>query len=1462
MMFKSFIQRITGQPKRTKSRKPTYRGLRLESLDKRSLLAADIGAIIGTTFIDNNGSGATTVEVSDTRIGGIQVQIFLDNPTTGTVGSFDVGDSLSGTVTSSSTAGPTLGNYRFDDLAPGRYFVQQAATVTPVGLVNPARSTVDILTGSVRVAAIDTFNQTPLALVANTAIAVTSNNAAPDAIGGQRNVLLTRSGGAGNVSLDIVPGATVTDPGLLAIGSSVAPGTALIQYDGDNSSTLDPLGLGSVDLDASDSRSGLIFEIDSAVPTIGGGITVRIYTSATNFSFADVTFPAAADPGPTTVFVPFSSFATDTVGGATGPADFTDVGAIEQTISVVADQDVRVSLVESARPETVTANLRNVQPLTTGNLVFQDNNNDGIFGAGDVGLAGVDVELYALTSLAGVVNPGTQTPVATTTTDVSGGYSFTGVTPGFYAIVIPGREFDPSSVAVGARTLVGFLTSTPTPETAGANANVDNDDDGRAVLGQLYVASGAFELISGQEPTVIIGGNTNNTFDFGFVSNADLQLTKTFVSLGAPLPNGTREAVFRIDVVNNGPVTATGITVVDTLPIGLTFDRLTSTANPAIAPTGVTLGGTVGNLTTFNLTNLGSTAGTSFHIVTILAANVTADLTNSATVDGDQLDLVANNTDDALLDLPQNDLSISKTLETTTGNPIPPAIARTGDTVVYRITVNNDVLNLPAIDDAATGVTVVDTLPVGVTFVSGRIGTGAVGAGITFNSTTREVTANVGNVNRGTPVPILLTVTVNSDAANLITNAATVSNTPDTDTNTANDNASVDSSVSRAVDLTVAKSISTLPGDNSTAIFGAPLTFSITVTNRTTSPGVSRGFTVTDVLPAGLTLVANSFDALTSGVTVASAGQTLTFTGGTLAIGASATFTFDVLVAQNAAASITNTALVAPINSGATVDVDINTANGDQDDDEVIVPIRDIELVVAKSSNFSGTQTPTPGGVTTDTNAATPGGNITYTILVTNSGPSDAVNVNVVDTFPTGFTATSVTIGGTQVIDNDPAAGTLAFVIPSVPVGATGVSVLVTGTIAATRTGTLSNSVTVSGGGVSDLPAGNTASVSTPLTPVVDLTVDKTGPATAIPGGAPIVYTIVVSNTGPSVATNVSFADDLPAGVTIQSVTLNATAIANTGTGGDVAFVIPTIGIGAANQATVVITVGTDAALTGNLLNRATATLGTEIATDDFITTLNPTADVTVTKTVNNLTAAPGGTLQYTVTVSNGGQSTATGVTLVDVLPTGVMFTSGSGPGGTALTAVGQTVNVAVGTLAPAATAVYTINATIGTTIVGALINQATVATMTPEGANALPNVANVQTNVDPGNYSIAGRVFRDQNNNGLFDTNDRGLRDVTLQLRVAGAAPTSAPLQTTMTDAMGNYTFNNLSAGNYTVTQIQPAGFRDGLEQAGVGPMPADTGNSIAVSIPVGSLPATAFSSFNFADIELLSKRRFLASS
>ncbi len=91
----------------------------------------------------------------------------------------------------------------------------------------------------------------------------------------------------------------------------------------------------------------------------------------------------------------------------------------------------------------------------------------------------------------------------------------------------------------------------------------------------------------------------------------------------------------------------------------------------------------------------------------------------------------------------------------------------------------------------------------------------------------------------------------------------------------------------------------------------------------------------------------------------------------------------------------------------------------------------------------------------------------------------------------------------------------------------------VTGLIAANATGLLVNTATVAApaGTVDGDTTNNTATSSVTLTPSADLQISKEGPLNAV-AGTNVVYTIAVTNAGPSDATGVTLTDPTPPGLT------------------------------------------------------------------------------------------------------------------------------------------------------------------------------------------------------------------------------------------------------------------------------------------------------------------------------------------
>jgi hypothetical protein len=186
--------------------------------------------------------------------------------------------------------------------------------------------------------------------------------------------------------------------------------------------------------------------------------------------------------------------------------------------------------------QSTNAELLAVDSLSLGDQIYLDANGNGIFDAGDTGIAGVSLTLFADTNNNGVYDdgvdeaisflddgdgvyePGIDTPAAagtpgaitlTVTTDASGLYAFDYLAPGDYIVRVDASNF----LSGGALEGLTVVASATDPDD-----NVDNDNNGQAFAG--YVASRAIRLDLDSEPTAGPGNDTNDTLDIGFFANA------------------------------------------------------------------------------------------------------------------------------------------------------------------------------------------------------------------------------------------------------------------------------------------------------------------------------------------------------------------------------------------------------------------------------------------------------------------------------------------------------------------------------------------------------------------------------------------------------------------------------------------------------------------------------------------------------------------------------------------------------------------------------------------------------------------------------------------------------------------------------------------------------------------------------------------------------------------------------
>jgi len=285
--------------------------------------------------------------------------------------------------------------------------------------------------------------------------------------------------------------------------------------------------------------------------------------------------------------------------------------------------------------------------------------------------------------------------------------------------------------------------------------------------------------------------------------------------------------------------------------------------------------------------------------------------------------------------------------------------------------------------------------------------------------------------------------------------------------------------------------------------------------------------------------------------------------------------------------------------------------------------------------------------------------NLTYSITVTNLGSSSAASVVVSDVLPQGTTFVSASGGGT----ND--AGVVSWpTVANMGVGATANYTL---TLNAPAFGTLTNivyatSVTADPDPSNNNGAGINNQVLTTVTPQADIATSVTGPASVLASNN-FSYTLTVTNTGPSPASDVLVLDPLPLGTTFVSASEGWTNDA-----GVVSWSLTNLNAGATTNLTVTVTAPLLGLLTNTVASTSTATDPGPANNDGsasearVLTTVIQVADIatTVTGPTSVLTNA---TFNYTLLVANAGPSPARSVVVSDALPPGTTFVSATAGG-------------------------------------------------------------------------------------------------------------------------------------------------------------------------------------------------------
>ena len=956
-----------------------------------------------------------------------------------------------------------------------------------------------------------------------------------------------------------------------------------------------------------------------------------------------------------------------------------------------------------------------------------------------------------------------------------------------------------------------------------------------------------------------IGSNNSRSVNILVLPDgADLRMTKT----KAPNPvaqgfNTTSTIVVR----NNGPRIATGpLRVVDLLDPGETFVSASGTGWVC---------GVSGQLVTCDHANAAGVAvNANMATITVVAtATANGTLTNNACtgssvpagsgstpsppIQGDP-----NPTNDcqgasSSSTTSQPDLVIAKTTTTPTGGD--KVVSVTEDRVIYTLVVSN----LSAID-AATGIRINDTVPA---FINGRTPAPLIATVVSGGSTATFTCSNVnaavtctqsgGVLNPGGTVTVTLQV-LRALTAGSFTNTATVTNTVQGDPNAANNSASDTVTIDPIADVEMTGKTVT-PGS---VLTGQQATYVMSYRNNGPSP--AAGVVVTDTFAfapgdTGLTVVS---------IASSKAGSSCSIAAGAQLTPASPQFTCTNAVTMANAEAQTVTLVVRPnFQPGNPARVFNNTVsltttsaesttggnNGNNARSAVLnVQAAQLDVLINKTDQID------PLGYTAGATF------INYTLRATNNGPSYGTGVSVVEamTAPAGkrirFVCDTATLGGacnavslcTATNITSAPGGTLNFSC-SVPAGTTTTGLAI-GDLAPAQNKSVfarfealdapasggdvySNSATVTSNEPDSFPGNNTQVEPTTVRQFIDLQASKSSSLGTVTLNQPFNWIVTVTNAGPASSVQTIVTDTLPAGAGLtDAVTYTKTAPAGSGTcavagsaitctmgplnnGATATITIPTrittfpAGGTLSNSATV----GSNPADTGAVDSNPANNTGTNVVT---VTRSSITGTVFRDRDANGQPGGAGetaisgvsltltGTDQYTnpisqtVTTNLSGvytfvdlpPSNGAGYTITETQPAG--FTNGVNPTGGAFDSLG-------GVRPPS-----------GAPGFGTVISSIAV------GGNVSGTGYNFAEVACP---LISGTVYRDLNNNGVVDGGgETGIIGATVQLFREGEV---TPLATTTTAASGAYSFSSLDPGIYYVQELQPAGFLDGRDTAGL---------------------------------------------